>query len=740
MINRYIFFSWAAFILAIITFSFPDIVLHSQNISRAYFDATSKNKTISNLTEITIKDTILPKSIKINGIFTIKKSDFSQPYMDVFQTDSKNNGIRYEVGKQPNGSYYSAIALYDKKLPEHIFTISIGNPPAILWPNKKYKIFIEINSTKQISYVLKEIKNNKEEFIDSNKITNKFTSFKVRKVKIGSGYDDSRKFVGIIENFNIEIKSYLYTATYSPYLTLTFLLLFIVACLYNNKKQNINSNKKFKLSYLIASIMIFNYPLLQLYSINLTTVNIITIIKHFTSLSLIATILFFILKKIYNSHNKTLIIITLLAFISFFSGRAYNILSPWITPNLFIFITLFILFIIHNIIYLSNKNFHFASYLKIIIYLLFSMSIISILFYFVKNEEKSQTTINQKKVDPIKKTYKPDIYFIITDMHASQRSIYRHLQYNNQPFINKLNSLGFYIPNNSYSNYPYTVLSLPSMLNLAYLPKKINSISQIDAIYDKNALAQILKKYGYKYIFISPRNIMIEKSQIADFNFTCSKITDFDAVLWSYSLFFRENKMGKTYRHDVICGINAIKKSVSYKGPKFVFAHILSPHPPYVFTENGGTVLLDKQLDTRVNINLIKLNKQSYLEQLKYIENQLYTLAEFILKNSKEPPIIIIQGDHGFSLFSTPELSSGKLIPSAEYIQARMGVLGAYYFPKGGKVILYDTISPINVTRGLLRYYFKRNDLNQLADLSYWVAETNLFQMQNVTHITHIKA
>ena len=62
----------------------------------------------------------------------------------------------------------------------------------------------------------------------------------------------------------------------------------------------------------------------------------------------------------------------------------------------------------------------------------------------------------------------PDIYYIVPDAYSSSRTL-RTLGYDNAGFTDYLIERGFFVAEESYSNYMFTELSLASTLNMKYL-------------------------------------------------------------------------------------------------------------------------------------------------------------------------------------------------------------------------------------------------------------------------------
>jgi hypothetical protein len=311
----------------------------------------------------------------------------------------------------------------------------------------------------------------------------------------------------------------------------------------------------------------------------------------------------------------------------------------------------------------------------------------------------------------------PDVYLIILDTYTRHDVLRDDLSFDNSSFLRQLEGLGFYIARCSQSNYVHTRLSLSSSMNYRYLhdiyPTDPTSNTS-PSLIKQSAVQRAFESWGYKIVAFETGHSRTELTD-ADIYYTRGfgllKLTEFDlsyletSSLQSFmkkAIIQSDQMMAAEYRARSLFVLDKLSESVHIKGPKFVFAHVMLPHPPFVFDPNGEPVLLDYPNEDPV------LNKEIYLEgiryQTSYINKRIYEIIKTILSESGQPPIIILQGDHGIYI--------GK--------PQQTKILNTFYLP-GGNEGLYDTISPVNTFRLIFNRYFGQN-LEMEEDVARWAS------------------
>lgn len=296
----------------------------------------------------------------------------------------------------------------------------------------------------------------------------------------------------------------------------------------------------------------------------------------------------------------------------------------------------------------------------------------------------------------------PDIYYIILDEYAAAETLQTAYHYDNQPFLDFLTAHGFYIASQARSNYTFTVLSLASSLNMTYINQIAHQLKigeNLEAsdilvpvhMVEHNAVVTFLKSQGYRFIHFQTGYPPTEFNHEADWDVRCDRkfIHDrFIKVLLETTLLepiFR--RVAAASKHESIqCQFATLATLPDVESPFFVFAHLMVPHAPYVFHANGDLISPDEQQATQEAL---------YLEQLRYTNAQVQALIETILAYSRQPPVIVLQSDHGIRHHALET-----------HLDEWTRILNAYYFPPGSQIPVYDSISPVNTFRLILNAYF----------------------------------
>ena len=328
---------------------------------------------------------------------------------------------------------------------------------------------------------------------------------------------------------------------------------------------------------------------------------------------------------------------------------------------------------------------------------------------------------------------RPNIYYIVLDAYARADILEEVFSFDNEPFVQALESKGFVVADRSYANYNLTQQSLASSLNFTLLDAMARDVGYASSdreplyamIRDNRAMA-FLKSQGYRLITVSSS---IEPTDFKDvdryFGFALSE-SEFRSVLLDttpWPLFFGSRRSAESYdahRGRILNAFLALEESAFEKGPFFMFVHLMAPHPPFVFGPNGEP-REPGYLFSMVDADRLHGGSEAavgdyiscYRDQLAFLNTRILKAVDAILGHAAEPPLIVIQGDHGSRAYTDFDR------PEASYFKENLAILNAYYLPAAGRDLVYPTISPVNTFRMIFRHYFGA-DLEPLPDTSAW--------------------
>lgn len=318
-------------------------------------------------------------------------------------------------------------------------------------------------------------------------------------------------------------------------------------------------------------------------------------------------------------------------------------------------------------------------------------------------------------------TDQPDIYYIILDAYGREDVLLNKLGYDNNEFLSSLTQRGFYIADCSQSNYAYTQFSLPSSFNYDYLENlNVTGHSARVALLKHGAVRSFLEANDYKVVaFPTGWNYTewTDADLYLDYTHPALSLTEFEGLVLDTTLIRAAldlrviNQDGvspkELRRLRALSVLDNLKQLPVLDEKIFVFAHIVVPHPPYSFGPNGESIEFEEKDAT------YEETRDVYINQVKFINREILDVIDVIISESKTPPVIILQGDHG----PPPELS-------LTYSE-KMPILNAYYLPGVQKdKVLYPSISPVNTFRVVLNSYFDQ-ELPLLEDRSYYAPNNN---------------
>lgn len=324
----------------------------------------------------------------------------------------------------------------------------------------------------------------------------------------------------------------------------------------------------------------------------------------------------------------------------------------------------------------------------------------------------------------------PDIYYIILDGYGRGDVLQQSYDFDNSEFLNGLRERGFYVADKSCTNYPGTAFSLSSSLNMRYHESHNpqEGYKGFARMLRSHEVGRQLRDLGYQLIHFNTSFVPTACSDISHRSLGeaatwlpgGSRMMLLQLVRHSALRFVGGGDRG-LFAAQHRRALRQLSQVPAISGPKFTFCHLVAPHPPYVFKRDGQT-----------DWNIDQADRGAYIDQVVYLNHEVTKTIDAILAQSKQPPIIIVQSDHGPG-FSRPKPGSTSL---EEYVQERVPILNAYLVPESVRESLYPTITPVNSFRLLLSQCFGF-DYPPLPDRNFLVHRTlgaNLLEVTNKVH------
>lgn len=494
--------------------------------------------------------------------------------------------------------------------------------------------------------------------------------------------------------------------------------------------------KKFPIHPILFAI----YPILFLYTNNISMLEM----KHIYMpilWSVAGTLILWALLNLFIKNKfKSAVIISIVVVLFFSYGHVYEIIQGFtektlnLSSDIYLSINYLLILVISSILILrSHKKFESTSfYFSVTSFILIIFPIYTLIsFSSVSNNNQSlvsSTDLYDSELDFLNPPEnKPDIYYIILDGYARGDVLNSLYEFDNYEFYQELEKREFLILDSSLSNYCQTSLSLASSLNMNYIDSLIQGInplsedrSPIHNLIADNKVAKLLQANGYKYITFSSGLFGLEFTEIKkpDLHISSKKnINEIENLLDKTTLLKFINKLLlkrsplSIHRDNLLFTLSEIANVDIEYSPKFIIAHILAPHPPFVLGLNDDDENLNARLDFGDGsmyhgmIEELQVDyKKKYLQQLKALNVNIIEMTDKILtKNQTREILIVLQADHGprslLNWENSTKQSSDETFP----------IFNAIYLPERIKVKPDEDITPVNTFRFLFNQLFNTN-------------------------------
>jgi hypothetical protein len=450
-----------------------------------------------------------------------------------------------------------------------------------------------------------------------------------------------------------------------------------------------------------------------------------------------ALVLWAVLSLILRSLAKAGLTTAIFLLFFFFYGRLYEALEAW---GVFVpkdaYLLAAMLFIWGYCVYFisrAKRDFRITTkVLNIVAVALIAVNLFNIGSYQLKLARLSSMTTEQTPEEATNSSAElstlPDIYLIILDEYAHLDTMKEWYDYDNSEFVNSLEDKGFFVASGSKARTPNTTELIAQVLNMEYLTQAYywdeatkqyrgNTSGQVKDFSDEeraqllyrkigySKVADFLTALGYQYIFFgnwlsSTRwdNYMKDNADLY-FNYYLAAdtpwVSEFQDILWSTTMlrpFYRHilgSQYEVAYRREKLSTLEHLKVMPEVEGPKFVFAHLMCPHAPFVFGPSGEYIFPQNYQNYE--------DKNFYRGQYIFISAETKKLVNALLEESETSPVIILQSDHGLRPHHT-----GITIGGDEWQK----ILNAMYLPGMDYSELSDSISPVNTFRLIFKHYF----------------------------------
>lgn len=254
--------------------------------------------------------------------------------------------------------------------------------------------------------------------------------------------------------------------------------------------------------------------------------------------------------------------------------------------------------------------------------------------------------------EPVALAPGPNVYLVLLDGYPRQDTLMDYFGFDNRPFLEALGDRGFDIAVNSRSDYIATIQTVPTMMTMRPLEELLEqawngSDAQYRRLWQALNAAPIMGAYeaaGFTtYSIVSGAAGMDWRT--ADVVMASPWLSTFESHLIGDGILYWVLPLHAMQRATVLDAFNNLEAAAG-KTPRFVFAHIYSPHPPYIFAADGGPA---QPCGGRCGNQAGPPNRtlaDRLIGQVRFLNGRVIEALDHIIKVDPKG-IVIVFSDHG---------------------------------------------------------------------------------------------
>lgn len=268
---------------------------------------------------------------------------------------------------------------------------------------------------------------------------------------------------------------------------------------------------------------------------------------------------------------------------------------------------------------------------------------------------------------------RPNVYWFVLDAYSRADVLADYFGFDNTGFLSALEDRSFQVADEVFANYASTKYSISTTASMEYyLPagEPLHPSMWTARLQGFNPVVRRFRELGYRYVHAEPggNNLKtrcggIEDSCINSTPTGTISVSEAEVGLLQLTAAFPIMRrlvpdllsFDFTNLSDVMSGLDFEAST-----PVFLFAHILSPHPPQRFDSQCALL---KRVEFDLAGEDYSAVAAGYVNDLRCLNAQIVDAVDEILQRDTSNPVIILQSDHGFRGKGVAPVSRNPRLP-----------------------------------------------------------------------------